>query len=87
MSAGWTVPVIRGVTVLEVRRARVRVPIVHREAMLVHVPAVRVVQVPVVEKVSMAVVHHHRVAAAVAVLVRVSRVRLVSHVPSLMRRV
>jgi hypothetical protein len=61
------------------RRAIRRVPVVHLEAVLIHVPLMHVVQVAVVEVVRMPVVHHRGMAALRTVLVRVLPVRLMAH--------
>jgi hypothetical protein len=77
VAAVAAVLMVRCVAGMESRRAFVRVLRTHRDAMLVDVIPVRVMQMHVVEIIRMSIVLHHRVPASVSVSVRVSRVALV----------
>lgn len=79
VAAARAVLMVRCVAGVESRRACLRVLRAHRDAMLVDVVPVRVVQMPVVEIIRMSIVRHHRVPTSIAVLVRVARVAFVCH--------
>ncbi len=71
MTTVWTVHMARFVCATRVmRRADHRVAVVHCERVLIHVVAVRRVQMPVVQVVHMIVVHNRRMSAVRAVHMR-----------------
>lgn len=78
MAAVWTVHMARFVSATRViRRADHRVAVVHCERVLIHVVAVRRVQMPVVQVVHMIVVHNGCVSAVLAVHMRMTFVDFV----------
>jgi hypothetical protein len=72
MAAIGPMLMVRTMAVVEAGRALRRVLLVHRDAVLVHMILVRVVQTAIVQVVRVALVLHGRVAAVGAVLVRVA---------------
>jgi hypothetical protein len=76
---GWPVSVLGSVPRGGARRALVGIPGVDRDAMLVDVVLVGMVEMPVVQEVRVTLVHYCRVAAAGPVLMRVPIVGVVCH--------
>ncbi len=77
--AARAMPVLRAVSTIEAWRALVRVLAVHREAVLVHMVFVWMVQATVVQVVRMAFVQHRGVPTSGAMGVGVAFVNLVGH--------